>query len=133
MGYYFIKTAGIELVYSQFGAILCQLKIVLWRKKVTQKKRAGRSLTLHLTLKAVPVNCLPLTRGCLINDDLVNSLKAGERGATLFEDFILREKITHFDHERIPERIEPCKRHLRRMEYSNYMQPMGKVYQGGIS
>ncbi len=32
-------------------------------------------------------------------------LKAGERGATLLEDFILREKITHFDHERIPERI----------------------------
>ena len=34
-----------------------------------------------------------------------DSLKDGERGATLLEDFILREKITHFDHERIPERI----------------------------
>ncbi|HEY0916020.1 MAG TPA: catalase, partial [Solimonas sp.] len=33
------------------------------------------------------------------------SLKAGLRGPTLMEDFILREKITHFDHERIPERI----------------------------
>src|SRR5450432_4851632 len=33
------------------------------------------------------------------------SLKAGERGPSLLEDFILREKITHFDHERIPERI----------------------------
>ena len=33
-----------------------------------------------------------------------NSLKAGARGPTLLEDFILREKITHFDHERIPER-----------------------------
>ena len=33
-----------------------------------------------------------------------NSLKAGSRGPTLLEDFILREKITHFDHERIPER-----------------------------
>ena len=42
--------------------------------------------------------------GLKINDDQ-NSLKAGERGATLLEDFILREKITHFDHERIPERI----------------------------
>ena len=42
--------------------------------------------------------------GVKINDDQ-NSLKAGERGATLLEDFILREKITHFDHERIPERI----------------------------
>ncbi len=43
-------------------------------------------------------------QGLNINDDQ-NSLKAGERGATLLEDFILREKITHFDHERIPERI----------------------------
>ena len=43
-------------------------------------------------------------QGLLINDDQ-NSLKAGERGATLLEDFILREKITHFDHERIPERV----------------------------
>jgi len=42
--------------------------------------------------------------GVKINDDQ-NSLKAGERGATLLEDFILREKITHFDHERIPERV----------------------------
>lgn len=37
--------------------------------------------------------------------DNQNSLRAGVRGATLLEDFILREKITHFDHERIPERI----------------------------
>lgn len=42
--------------------------------------------------------------GVKINDDQ-NSLKAGERGPSLLEDFILREKITHFDHERIPERI----------------------------
>jgi len=37
--------------------------------------------------------------------DNQNSLKAGTRGPTLMEDFILREKITHFDHERIPERV----------------------------
>ncbi|SEK62665.1 catalase [Nitrosovibrio tenuis] len=37
--------------------------------------------------------------------DNQNSLKAGYRGPALLEDFILREKITHFDHERIPERI----------------------------
>jgi catalase len=37
--------------------------------------------------------------------DNQSSLKAGLRGPTLLEDFILREKITHFDHERIPERI----------------------------
>lgn len=37
--------------------------------------------------------------------DNQNSLKMGERGPTLLEDFVLREKIFHFDHERIPERI----------------------------
>ncbi|WP_221391133.1 catalase [Dyadobacter sp. NIV53] len=42
--------------------------------------------------------------GLRINDDQ-NSLKAGDRGPSLLEDFILREKITHFDHERIPERV----------------------------
>jgi catalase len=47
---------------------------------------------------------LTTNQGIKINDNQ-NSLKAGERGATLLEDFILREKITHFDHERIPERI----------------------------
>ena len=47
---------------------------------------------------------LTTNQGLKINDNN-NSLKAGERGATLLEDFILREKITHFDHERIPERI----------------------------
>ncbi len=38
-------------------------------------------------------------------DDADNSLKVGARGPTLLEDFHLREKITHFDHERIPERV----------------------------
>ena len=37
--------------------------------------------------------------------DNQNSLRGGTRGPTLIEDFILREKIHHFDHERIPERI----------------------------
>ena len=37
--------------------------------------------------------------------DNQNTLKAGSRGPSLLEDFIMREKITHFDHERIPERI----------------------------
>jgi catalase len=48
----------------------------------------------------------PLTtnQGVQVGDNQ-SSLKAGLRGPTLLEDFILREKITHFDHERIPERI----------------------------
>lgn len=47
---------------------------------------------------------LTSNQGLRINDNQ-NSLKAGERGPTLLEDFLLREKITHFDHERIPERV----------------------------
>lgn len=43
-------------------------------------------------------------QGVKINDDQ-NTLKAGNRGPSLLEDFIFREKMTHFDHERIPERI----------------------------
>ena len=48
----------------------------------------------------------PLTtnQGVPLSDNQ-NSLRATPRGPTLLEDFILREKITHFDHERIPERI----------------------------
>ncbi len=47
---------------------------------------------------------LTTNQGLKINDDN-NTLKAGERGPSLLEDFIMREKITHFDHERIPERV----------------------------
>src|SRR5580700_11034349 len=42
--------------------------------------------------------------GAVIADD-ENSLKAGPRGPSLLEDHVLLEKIQHFDHERIPERI----------------------------
>jgi catalase len=51
--------------------------------------------------------------------DNQNSLKAGVRGPLLLEDFILREKITHFDHERIPERIV----HARGSGAHGYFQP----------
>ncbi|WP_419814433.1 catalase [Glacieibacterium sp.] len=47
---------------------------------------------------------LTTNHGMPISDDH-NSLKAGPRGPTLLEDFVLREKIFHFDHERIPERV----------------------------
>ncbi|MEN3746469.1 catalase [Sphingomonas sp. HF-S3] len=47
---------------------------------------------------------LTTNHGVPISDNQ-NSLKSGERGPTLLEDFVLREKIFHFDHERIPERI----------------------------
>ncbi len=47
---------------------------------------------------------LTTNQGVPVGDNQ-NSLKAGLRGPTLMEDFILREKLTHFDHERIPERV----------------------------
>lgn len=47
---------------------------------------------------------LTTNQGVHVSDNQ-NSLKAGSRGPTLMEDFIFREKLTHFDHERIPERI----------------------------
>ncbi|TBV08820.1 catalase HPII [Stutzerimonas kirkiae] len=47
---------------------------------------------------------LTTNQGVKIADNQ-NTLKAGNRGPSLLEDFIMREKITHFDHERIPERI----------------------------
>lgn len=47
---------------------------------------------------------LTTNQGVVVADNQ-NSLKYGLRGPALLEDFILREKITHFDHERIPERI----------------------------
>jgi catalase len=47
---------------------------------------------------------LTTNQGVSIADDQ-NSLKVGPRGPVLLEDFILREKINHFDHERILERV----------------------------
>ncbi len=69
--------------------------------------------------------------------DNQNSLKAGLRGPTLMEDFILREKITHFDHERIPERIVhargsgaygffECTRSLKRYTRASLFSEAGK-------
>ena len=64
--------------------------------------------TKTISLKPYTANAVnqPMTtdHGLKISDD-TNSLKAGNRGPSLLEDFILREKITHFDHERIPERV----------------------------
>ena len=47
---------------------------------------------------------LTTNQGIRVSDNQ-NQLKSGERGPVLLEDFVLREKIFHFDHERIPERI----------------------------
>ncbi|MGE7778833.1 catalase [Peribacillus sp. NPDC097264] len=63
-------------------------------------------------------------QGLRVSED-EHSLKAGDRGPTLMEDFHFREKMTHFDHERIPERIV----HARGSGAHGYFQvyePMGE-------
>jgi catalase len=72
------------------------------------------------THQQATANQVPMTtnQGVLIADNQ-NSLRAGKRGPTLLEDFVLREKITHFDHERIPERIV----HARGSGAHGYFQP----------
>ena len=51
-----------------------------------------------------PGEDLTTNQGVIVSDDQ-NSLKSHVRGPTLLEDILMREKITHFDHERIPERV----------------------------
>ena len=65
--------------------------------------RLGEGGELHQTASLVE-DRLTTNHGLPLSDNQ-NSLKAGRRGPTLLEDMILREKIQHFDHERIPERI----------------------------
>ena len=67
--------------------------------KVTEVKGAGGESHQLSTEASLTDNF-----GHVISDD-ENSLRAGDRGPTLLEDMFLREKIFHFDHERIPERI----------------------------
>jgi catalase len=63
----------------------------------------GKGGELHQTSnEEVPI--LTTQQGTPVADDQ-NSLKVGSRGPTTLEDFHLREKIFHFDHERIPERV----------------------------
>lgn len=69
----------------------------------TDAARTGAGGELHQSASA-PEARTTTNHGAPISDNQ-NSLKAGPRGSTLLEDFILREKIQHFDHERIPERI----------------------------
>ncbi len=107
------------------------------KREKTPKKNAspsasnGKSLSIASlktkggeTHQQAPASVTPITtnQGLPISDNQ-NSLKAGQRGPTLLEDFILREKITHFDHERIPERIV----HARGSAAHGYFQSYGSL------
>ena len=69
----------------------------------TTNSAEGNGGELHQSATSVEGR-LTTNHGVPVSDNQ-NSLKAGVRGPTLLEDFVLREKIQHFDHERIPERI----------------------------
>ncbi|WP_245402401.1 catalase [Psychrobacillus psychrodurans] len=62
---------------------------------------------------------LTTNQGLRVSND-EESLKAGIRGPTLMEDFHLREKITHFDHERIPERVVHARGYAAHGEFELY-------------
>jgi catalase len=64
---------------------------------------------------------LTTAQGGPVSDDQ-NSLKIGPRGPTVLEDFHFREKIFHFDHERIPERVV----HARGYGAHGFYKPLSK-------
>jgi catalase len=83
-----------------------------------QKLMRGEGGELHQTASGdIPV--LTTAQGGPIADDQ-NSLKIGPRGPTLIEDFHFREKIFHFDHERIPERVVHARGYGAHGFFENY-------------
>ncbi|MBZ4033381.1 catalase [Flavobacterium sp. 17A] len=99
-------------------------------KKTNQDNADGKQKDLEYNKSTAENEFLTTNQGVKINDNN-NSLKSGERGPSLLEDFILREKITHFDHERIPERIV----HARGSAAHGYFElykPMGEYTKAGF-
>src|SRR5690242_18822753 len=77
-------------------------------------------------VRATPEEAVLTTDQGVAVDDTDNSLRPGERGPTLMEDFHFREKLTHFDHERIPERVV----HARGAGAYGYFEPYGDALAG---
>jgi len=75
------------------------------RKSMVRPGAASRAETHQQAKPNAPAAAVLTTNHGVPISDNQNSLRLGARGPTLLEDFVLREKIFHFDHERIPERI----------------------------
>ena len=88
-----------------------------------QKLDRGEGGELH-QIAAGDVPVLTTAQGGPVSDDQ-NSLKVGPRGPTLLEDFHFREKIFHFDHERIPERVVHARGYGAHGFFENY-KPLSK-------
>src|SRR4249920_1274195 len=78
----------------------------------------GEGGELHQTASSKSA-VLTTAQGGPVSDDQ-NSLKVGPRGPTLLEDFHFREKIFHFDHERIPERVVHARGYAAHGYFENY-------------
>ncbi len=83
-----------------------------------QELRRGEGGELHQTAED-GYAVLTTAQGGPVADDL-NSLKIGARGPTVLEDFHFREKIFHFDHERIPERVVHARGYGAHGYFENY-------------
>jgi len=86
-----------------------------------QKLDRGEGGELHQTASG-KIAVLTTAQGGPVSDDQ-NSLKIGPRGPTLIEDFHFREKIFHFDHERIPERVVHARGYAAHGFFENYKSP----------
>ena len=87
-------------------------------KRSARKSAVSSGGETHQTT-ASAANTLTTNQGIPVSDNQ-NTLKSGVRGPSLLEDFHFREKITHFDHERIPERIV----HARGSAAHGFFQPL---------
>src|ERR1700760_4100935 len=97
------------------------------KKKTPAKRQANAALLREAgnggeTHQHAREATLTTNQGIPVSDNQ-NALKAGTRGPVLLEDFVLREKIMHFDHERIPERIV----HARGSAAHGYFESYGTI------
>ncbi|MGV9012740.1 MAG: catalase [Flavobacteriales bacterium] len=100
------------------------------KRKITKAASTAKAEDLQRDTTDGMEQQLTTAQGLPINDNQ-NSLKAGVRGPSLLEDHILRDKITHFDHERIPERVV----HARGSGAHGYFQvyePLAKWTKAGF-
>lgn len=94
------RSLALTLCFLVFGGLTAQVSCAADREQ-------GKSPTAPRDAREPAVaegNYLTTKQGQRVEDD-DNSLKAGSRGPTLIEDFHFLEKMTHFDHERMPERV----------------------------
>ncbi|MGE5315497.1 MAG: catalase [Acidobacteriota bacterium] len=100
------------------------------KSKIHQKETNAKLGSLSAFHEDVTGEYLTTNQGLHVNDDQ-HSLKAGARGPTLLEDFQLREKLMHFDHERIPERIVHARGEGAHGYFKVY-RPMADVTKAGF-